>query len=150
MILKVLKECFSDALRMEFLKHVLDISTSVAPPLPSVQVLQSNSFGRLQWSEYTVRIVDSILTLKLPLEPNTTQEIVRCLREQMASPIEPDKYASGIPKTLAASLKFSGLVFSFLSKYKTEARPHKQVLVAVADGLETFMKKSAAAAAARL
>lgn len=88
--------------------------------------------SRLAWTEFTVKIVESVLSsrpaLDLASEPEATSLFISAAEDSAAS--------------LSKSLKFSQLLFAFVSKHPKAASPHKAALLQLCETLDTFLKKS--------
>jgi len=110
-------------------------------PLPAVQRLLG-AFARGEggapsgWSEAQVAHAQAALSRKPPLEADTLRELLH--------------QADANVDALKRSLKFSNLLFTLLRGYGGQLGPQLTVARAVVEQLETFMRKSALAAIARL
>uniref|UniRef100_A0A7S0L5G1 Fanconi Anaemia group E protein C-terminal domain-containing protein n=1 Tax=Coccolithus braarudii TaxID=221442 RepID=A0A7S0L5G1_9EUKA len=88
------------------------------------------------WSEAQVAVVQGALALR----PSISPETVRQLLQQADANVD----------TLRKSLKFSNLLFTLVRSYGDQLGPHVTLARAVAEQLETFMRKTTLSALARL
>lgn len=147
MICRVVKECLPKellaTLMLSYVKLVLlgawDGHDNASEP--------GSSSRPVALTEYGVGVLQALLDAKVELggaaagvvgAPTLCAALVQCLQ------------AAALQPAMGGSLKFSKLVFTFVSKHKAAAAPYQQALAEVVGSLKTFMKKAAAKAVDKL
>lgn len=82
-------------------------------------------------------------------ERQVCHDLVACFQTVLL-PLNPSQARGGVKVNVAKSLKFSTLVFTFLSRYKLLAKDYKHELTDIVNSMQTFMKKAASTALKRL
>jgi hypothetical protein len=94
------------------------------------------------WNQHTMKLCDSILKLQLPLQLSTPAHADLARRLVECAKLSANK--------LAKDVSFATLLLTFCKKYKDLAAVHKAELVAIAETLSSFLKRSVLQASQKL
>ncbi|KAG0568846.1 hypothetical protein KC19_6G049000 [Ceratodon purpureus] len=116
LINRVVKECFSP-------EGASSLCNRLFCPRTEEQKLHS-----WVWTEGTVGVVHTLLSLKVALEEAALEGMISLL----------EQYCN----QFSASLKFSNLLLNLVTKYGSQIKPYKAVLQQVVSSTKTFLTKS--------